>query len=334
MRTQLITRVIRAYGYASGEVLAPQKGYRNEAYPVILKDGPTINCILYKSEPGILRKIYNANRVADYVGTQGFPARQTYDPRIICMRSSSLVKYAALYTYLPGHTIPWEAYTMQHIKLLGKTLSDMHVSLRSLPQMRLPNVVDEYNQIVDRMRGYFHEVGVTRALTTALRLRISKDLLASVPRLLQMCRQLPGQQALHMDFVRSNILFDTDADEQVIMSGILDFEKTAWGHPYFDIARTLAFLLVDCKHKTDRQVRKYFLQSGYTKRGASAYRPYSFMHDDCQQDVLECLLDLFLVYDFYKFLRHNPYEYLSENQHFVRTRDILLQRGWLQQIEA
>ena len=42
--------------------------------------------------------------------------------------------------------------------------------------------------------------------------------------------------------------------------------------------------------------------------------------------LLEPLLDAFLLYDFYKFLRHNPYESLSANEHFTRTRDLLLAR--------
>jgi Ser/Thr protein kinase RdoA (MazF antagonist) len=42
------------------------------------------------------------------------------------------------------------------------------------------------------------------------------------------------------------------------ITGIIDFEKTAAGPRIFDIARTLAFLLVDCKAKTPAQVTNYF----------------------------------------------------------------------------
>jgi len=123
-----------------------------------------------------------------------------------------------------------------------------------------------------------------------------------------------------MDFVRGNILFD----EGVHITGVLDFEKASHGHPLFDIARTLAFLLVDCKYKTEAQVRKYFLLSGYNKRGTGDFKITAM-----NARLLEQLVELFLLYDFYKFLRHNPYEALPQNEHFVRTQALLLQRQLL-----
>ena len=117
-----------------------------------------------------------------------------------------------------------------------------------------------------------------------------------------------------MDFVRGNILFDGSD-----ITGILDFEKTAMGHNFVDIARTLAFLMVDCKFKTVDKVVKYFLYSGYHKRGQ--------MKDVGDKAILNQLIEMFLVYDFYKFLRHNPYESLHLNEHYVRTNHILDKRG-------
>jgi Ser/Thr protein kinase RdoA (MazF antagonist) len=132
---------------------------------------------------------------------------------------------------------------------------------------------------------------------------------------------LPAKQPLHMDFVRSNILFEAvpAGDFNMSISGILDFEKAAYGHPLFDIARTLTFLLVDCKYKAPDKVRKYFLGSGYIKRGA-AMLPSKHM------SILEPALNLFLFHDFYKFLRHNPYESLPDNEHFMRTAQLLIPR--------
>jgi aminoglycoside phosphotransferase (APT) family kinase protein len=117
-----------------------------------------------------------------------------------------------------------------------------------------------------------------------------------------------------MDFVRGNILFSGFE-----ITGILDFEKTALGHPIMDMARTLAFLLVDCKYKTEEKVNKYFVQSGYTKRGANK--------ETINDDDRGLLVEMFLLYDLYKFLRHNPYESLYENEHYIRTKDILVKYG-------
>jgi Ser/Thr protein kinase RdoA (MazF antagonist) len=123
----------------------------------------------------------------------------------------------------------------------------------------------------------------------------------------------PSQQPLHMDFVRGNILFDDDK-----ITGILDFEKASLGHVIMDVSRTLAFLLVDCKYKTPEKVRKYFLKSGYFKDTGGKI---------INLKLMDLLIEMFLTYDFYKFLRHNPYESLLQNQHYLRTRDILINLG-------
>jgi hypothetical protein len=80
--------------------------------------------------------------------------------------------------------------------------------------------------------------------------------------------------------------------------------------------RTLSFLYVDCKYKTLDQVKKYFIYSGYQKRGLSTLEHTGIL--------LTHLVDFYLMYDLYKFLRHNPYESLNLNEHFKRTKDILI----------
>nr|AIA11076.1 Phosphotransferase enzyme family [uncultured bacterium] len=324
----LLEDVVKAYDLPVRRILPPQKGYRNRSFPIQLKDGAYVNFILYKEELGILEVIRSANRVSAYAADRGFPSRRPLGP-IACLRGASgRTKYGALYDYLSGHTIPWEAYTMDHLKLLGKTLGDLHAVLRPLSRKALPAVTDIYAGIVDRMTRYLADPGVQAALQHKLGLRLAPAQFQKYRRLLDACAALPRQQALHMDFVRGNILFNDEpattrpSDLKVTISGILDFEKTAFGHPLFDIARTLAFLLVDCKFKTGDKVRKHFLFSGYARRSQASLPN--------QPELLDALIDLFLTYDFYKFLRHNPYEALPANEHFVRTKQLLAQRGLLQ----
>jgi Ser/Thr protein kinase RdoA (MazF antagonist) len=321
MGEALIARILQAYGLENYTVGIPQKGYRNQAYPVFLPDGTILNLMLYKSEPGMLQRIRNANRVADYLAAQGFPARRTASTKILQLKAGAYCKYGALYTYLPGHTIPWEGYTQDHIKLVGKTMSDMHAALTTMDTARLPDITEEYLGIVEHMRAYFNNAPVQRALAEKVLLRIDATVFDQFTQLLVGSRLLPGSQPLHMDFVRSNILWNNaPADDfKVSVSGILDFEKTACGHPLYDIARTLAFLLVDCKYKSPDKVKKYFLGSGYIKRGAAVLPAQ-------HSALLEPLVGLFLFYDFYKFLRHNPYESLPDNEHFMRTAELLITR--------
>jgi Ser/Thr protein kinase RdoA (MazF antagonist) len=326
---QLIRRILDAYGVSCAELYERQMGYRNRSFPFRQANGAMSNLILYKSEPHILTKIHNANAVSDYLAVQGFPTRATLSPKIIRLKSATTLKYGAIYSYLPGTTIPWEAYTMKHLKLLGLSMGQMHQSLAymSLP-VALPDVSDEYRAIVGRMQTYFAKDSVIQALRSKLGLEMNRERFEAYPRLLDYAGRHSGRQVLHMDFVRSNLLFGTGPAHLSLgtttISGILDFEKTAFGLPVFDIARTLAFLLVDCKYKTGANMRKYFLLSGYRKRAGQIIE---------HSELLEPLVNLFLTYDFYKFLRHNPYESLSQNEHYTRTRDLLGVRGLVRQID-
>lgn len=332
MDSALLHRIAAAYGLPEARILPPQKGYRNAAYPLQLPDGRMYNLILYKSEPGVLTKINNANHISNFLAARRFPARHTMSSRIIHLQAGPRHKYGALYNYLPGHTIPWEAYTQAHLKLLGKTMSDMHQALQTQRLITPVAVTDEYQAITTRMERYFAQPQVIEALARKLRLIVPARRARHFHTLLGHCHGLPGQQPLHMDFVRGNILFE-EKQKGVAITGILDFEKTTTGHPLFDIARTVAFLLVDCKYTPEEKVRKYFLHSGYHKRGAMPLHNFKVHTRTRASSLLEALVNLFLYYDLYKFLRHNPYEYLAQNEHFVRTRDLLVRRNIITMIE-
>ena len=327
-------RVLRLYGLHAREIRPGQKGYRNTSYPIILEDGQIVNFIVYKIEAGILDKMRLANEVGDFLHTSGLPARRTYDQRIVRLKQGRTTAYGALYEYLSGQTIPWEAYTKAHIKLVGAAMALMHAKLRGFDRSA-PRVTDEYRAILARMEGYFSSPEVAAAMGKKLNLQINSAIHRRLTGLLSVCDTLPDQQLLHMDFVRGNLLFriptpeDVLVEDGVALSGIIDFEKVAYGHPLFDIARTLAFLLVDCKSRLPEKVRKYFLYSGYQKRGRMS--PVLIVKSNARSlALLDELADLFLLYDFYKFLRHNPYESLHENEHFVRTRDMLTERKMVQ----
>ncbi|MBI2797763.1 phosphotransferase [Candidatus Saccharibacteria bacterium] len=325
MYQKALPRALQAYGIQYSNLLPAQKGYRNESYPVLLKDkAKTINLIFYKRDSDILERIKNANRVSEFVADSGMPARQRADERILTLHWANGVGYVAVYNYLPGQTIPWEAYTQKHLKLLGKTMSDMHSVLSKLDQDKLPNVAEECMSLLERMNAYFESSDVARAMQSKLQLSIDLSVLTKLKKVIDAASMLPAQQPLHMDFVRSNILFNTEGGELKV-TGIIDFEKAAFGHPVFDVARTLAFLLVDCKYKDAIKARKYFLYSGYAKRGAAKLAQVHVKYDGQSHNLREELVKFFLIHDFYKFLRHNPYEFLAQNEHFVRTQEILLQ---------
>lgn len=331
MYERVLPKVLRKFGLNYRRVMSAQKGYRNEIWPIELDDGSMVAVTFFKQELGIFDRVRRADMVSQHALQQGLPIKRRVDLRTLVIRSDDRTIHVALYDYLPGATIPWEAYTMKHIKLLGMALGRLHVCLRDVSLVeQLPSVYDEYGEILMRMRVYFDTTGVISALGEKLRLQIRTDILDHYVQLLNTYRTMQGQSVLHMDLVRGNVLFD-DATidsplriEGLSISGLLDFEKTAKGHPVVDVARSLAFLLVDCQTKSSEQITHYFIDSGYIKRGEAS----SVVGGERLWEFVE----LFWIYDFYKFLRHNPYESLLENHHFICTRNILLRRNMISYI--
>ncbi len=333
-KPELIHKILDMYGITYKHLLPPTRGYRNESWPLRLESGKMLNLMLYKSESDALKKINLANDVASHL-LPFMPVRTLYDKRIVQMRSGTYIKFAALQMYLPGNTIMWDAYTMEHIKLLGMAMANMHRQL-SLHK-RVNGSVDthvELLQTLDKIEQYFSSAQVLQVVEGKLYISMYQlsCYIDIIKKVLISTGKLSGQHMLHMDFVRSNVLFSESP--KLHISGIIDLEKTSYGHPSFDLARTTAFLIVDCKYKTEEQVRKYFIRSGYNKRGKQKIKSHYITLRNNRIYVLDILIDFFLLHDFYKFLRHNPYESLCMNEHYVRTRDKLTERGILGHIKA
>lgn len=314
-----LNQILEAYGYPDIQKGSPASGYRNTSWPITTRHG-VLNLIIYKNEPAIVEIIKRLNAIGLALRKSDLPIRYPVDSRILQIKSGQTYLYSGLYNYLPGQTIPWEAYTMAHLKLLGKALNDLHSEMKHI-HLEAPSVTDICLEHVNEMKQYFSNAGVRSALAGKLKITDFSHVFAVFSEKLYEYAKLPNPQLLHMDFVRGNILFE-GSREQLHISGILDFEKAATGHPLFDIARTLAFLLVDCKYKSEEKVRKYFLISGYQKRGKAAQK----LTNTQEMPLLELLINFFLTYDLYKFMKHNPYESLGQNEHFVRTLTILQQR--------
>lgn len=329
MYAQYVEAVLNKYSLSYQQIFPAQKGYRNESYRVELIDGTSVNLLFYKQEYNILHTIELVDKLGELLTNKGLPVRTRLDNRTLQLASLSKRIYVGLYNYLDGNTIAWDAYTMEHLKLLGAMMARLHHAMQDIVTM--PNnqpVTEVYSNILNDMKLYFGSNGVKSAMHKKLHIDFDESILSYFQQLLNNCSMLSNQQWLHMDFVRGNVLFN-QKHGQLDISGVIDFEKAAIGHPWFDIARTLAFLLVDCKYKTANQVEKYFLYSGYFKRGNAELAHIHIKTHASNQTLLYELVKLFWLHDFYKLLLHNPYEYLKDNEHYVRTQDMLLQSNMI-----
>jgi Ser/Thr protein kinase RdoA (MazF antagonist) len=321
---------LKYYGLSFARLDFVQSGYRNTSHIVETSTGLLCNLLVYKREEAIVERIQRINALSSHLHDSGLPVRYPLDDRILRLKGVSRERYASLYSFEHGATIAWEMYSMKHIKLLGMAMSRLHGSAQTYGG-EMPRVSDEYRLILERMEHYFADPHIARAMQQKLSTTQTGSFY-KLGALLDETDALPNQQPLHLDFVRGNVLFrqaeehDTLVVDGLALSGILDLEKAASGHPLYDLARTYAFLLVDCD-KPPEKIHKYFLHSGYVKRGGGVANLFAGASNS---RLFEQLVTLFLFYDFYKFLRQNPYESLSDNHHFVRTRDILIERKVLQ----
>ncbi len=357
---KLIKLILKQYHLEAKKIYPPQKGYRNIIIPLDLEsplqsalgssqqNWTKISLVLLKDEPKIINRTRRAHQINQYLIKKDFPVRQPIlsqtnsTKALLKISDGDKTRYACLYTYLPGTTINWEAYTRRHLKLAGQVMSHLHQTLAnsSLKPAKFTDANRHLGRLLAHMRKYFQRTDVPSALARKLNLKVNLNQLTHYEGLIEALSKIEEKQIIHFDFVRSNLLFSRlgpstinqqnlnqfafnfeakNCEKQrgkkyLTMTGILDFEKSAYGPKIIDIARTLAFLLVDCKYKTEIKIRKYFLHSGYRKRGAS-----SLQH----LNLLNPLVEFFWLFDFYKFLLHNPYQFLPKNEHFKRTQQFL-----------
>ena len=329
MNEDLVKRAINFFGIQPAHIHNVEKGYRNSSYHFTSVEGHDLNLIFYKNESGILDRIKRADQVSELAFSRGLSVRHLYDTRILTLKNNHKTIYARLYHYLPGQTIAWEMYSMKHIKLLGQAMSDLHSAIKdSRAQLPLAS-----NELLDQhayISEYFANPSIQKAVQTKLQLRINQSIFDQFKQTILIANELPSQP-LHLDLVRGNILYSSHKLEackntadpiwqisDLTISGLIDFEKSARGHVIFDLARSYAFLLADCANKTPDKIYKYLIHSGYNKRGSS--------YADFDRHLFDGLVSYYLFYDFYKFLEHNPYEFLNQNHHYLRTRDILIDR--------
>lgn len=318
MFNKLVEKILTELNLKVKKRLPSKKGYRNTSIPIITENNETLNIIIYKKEKGIKKRILTANSVSNYLFSKQIPTRKS-----LYMLESGNGRIIGIYNYLEGKTIFWEQYTRECIKELGKLMSDIHFKLNDFNDIKkIPDIKEVTLNTFGYIERYFQKDGVVSALKHKLFLEINNEKIEDIGKKIKTFES-KDIGVLHMDFVRSNILFDSDTNPKEIV-GVIDWEKVAFGPYIFDIARTLAFLLVDCKYKKRRKIYKYFIKSGYLKRGKNK---------NISLKGLDFLLDFYLLYDLYKFLLHNPYEFLNQNEHFLRTRDILVSRNILNVVQ-
>lgn len=285
------------------KVLGKYSGYRNTQIHLQYGNKEYMICI-YKKEKGIKERIDYTDRIM-LLCYPTLPVKQRI--KVLSISPNLII----LYSYLPGSTISWEGYTMKHIKGLGEYMGKLHTILGQIryKDIKLENEIDLSIRHLKEMDKYFKDKGVQEAMKNKLQIYPSFD----IKKYIKVFNELRSMdsQILHMDFVRGNILFNDKKE----ITGIIDFEKCSYGPRVLDIARTFAFLLIDCKYKSEEKIRKYFLMSGYVKRGELKLP---------STKLINILVEYFLLYDFFKFLYHTPYESLKDNEHFIRTRNRLL----------
>lgn len=218
------------------------------------------------------------------------------------------IRLVSLYKFLEGQTIPWEAYTRRHIRAVGRSMHEMHKLWQEYKTKNSIYTWKEYFELdSESLLSYFvkNMSHIERKLSFVVDIDFLKHLIENILHKNKKLHIKNNSQLIHGDFVRGNILFsDEKKDDIYPIVGILDFEKVMYAPIEVDVARTVAFMYVDCKYKTKEDVDYYFFD-GYGKKVNDEY--------------CSILINYFLYRDLWKLLACNPYESLKENEHYVRT---------------
>jgi Ser/Thr protein kinase RdoA (MazF antagonist) len=314
------------------------QGYMNHVLQVDINAARYVvviyNSMRYRGQSGV-DFISELSRISEYLNAKNFPARRAilakrgvFVSQMLLEGQNSNPHLVGLYEYLPGNTLEWDGYTRRHLRALGEKMGQMHNLLSEYNSGKRPSAIQEWPEYFERdNKRLMTYIGKhTKSITKKLQLKVH---LNEVEKLIKTLGQQIGEiplrsQLIHCDFVRGNILFsETKLNNTYPIIGVLDFEKMLYGPVIVDVARTLAFLLVDCRYKTEAEILKYFLHEGYIVLGKGSVL-----------SVLE--LDPYMVYfwlrDFWKFLECNPYEDLKKNYHFNKTVEILMEKKLLSAI--
>lgn len=279
------------------------------------------------------------DKIAELLREKGIPSRVAIksdkEERVINLYGVEFhdkKRYFSLFELLSGKTLPWEAYTRRHLRSLGMMQGKIHSAFLDIYEEL--NVVEiglipTWSQYIKsdsgRLQNYLEKNNETILNKLDIELSIQK-IQNSINNVSSFsCPYNDPEyksQLIHGDFVRGNILFsDIKSDLIYMITGVMDFEKLMLANSEIDIARTLAFLIVDCKFKTVEDIIKYYLNEGYNTLGTV---------DNRQKKILFSKLENYMIYfwlrDFWKYLESNPYEDLLNNEHFMRTIKLLAER--------
>lgn len=299
--------------------LYSESGYRNKNIKLI-SNNKTFNFVIYKNDIQDIQRIDAINSFSNHLSNLKFPTRKT----IKTAKGESVIKVAfknknylaCLYNYLDGHTIPWEEWNRKHLTLLGQFMATMHIEAQEYKKEGLRLQKKIINKLIERQEDYFERYGIADAINSKLGVSLNKK---KIDKLFKLVGELDekDETILHMDLVRGNVLFKEE-NNNVKLSGVIDFEKVAIGSIEYDLARTFAFLLVDCKFKAPKEIENYFLKS-YLK----------IYKNKIDKKKFQILVNFFLLFDMYKFLIYTPFEALNNNEHFIRTKNLLISTGML-----
>jgi Ser/Thr protein kinase RdoA (MazF antagonist) len=268
-----------------------------------------------------LTEAYSAAALLDSAGIPVRTAIPNNSGQLITqidLQNSNNPHLFGLYNYLPGRTLPWEGWTRRHLRALGRVMQRIHKtwSQCSSDFQYIPRWTDYLKKDSSMLIDYLTE----NSATIKRKLNISIDT-RKISNLAIKIDTKSNYQLTHNDLVRGNILFGKRKYKYVYpITGIIDFEKTMYAPVIVDIARTYAFLLVDCKYKTDLEIKKYYLDEGY----------FAFKKETPPMfESLENFVIYFWLRDLWKFLSRNPYEDLKKNYHYTQTVERLNKAGFL-----
>lgn len=288
-----IAQIVKKYypklieGQKQISVFAIEQGFMNNVYKICIGDKSYIAIFYNKNRynnsyaKNFLEEI---NNICLFLKSNSIPCRVTNN-QIVQVDG----RFLGIYDFIEGKTLSWEAYTRRHLTSLSETMNKMHTVLQDYKGTRYIPSWNDYLPIdYKKLHKYYTENLPT--IETKLGIKIEIEKIESLYKNI-INRPVSNKQLVHMDFVRGNILFDNNYK----ITGILDFEKMLIGDTQLDRARTYAFLVVDCKYKTKEQIDYYFGKGDKN------------------------LVEYFWLRDFWKFLSCNPYESLSQNEHYQGT---------------
>lgn len=273
----------------------------------------------YKRNTNNITKLKDANDVSHLVSKQLFLFAdyifsKEYDP-IVELDEGNI---GTLFSHSEGEFLMPSNITPEHFQKLASFSYDFHkigydLYDQSFTIKQIENVGSILRRNSDKIRSELDEDGTHYMLENKFGVKLDLDMLnlnlSHVENIVERLK-LSKPTILNMDANFENITFSKDESGKLVISNVV-LDRVLTGHPCFEIGKTISRLMIHLNLNSTQELKKIFTDKAEDKTLL-------------REEVIDTLVDFYLINMFYKFVRNEAYR--DQEERFELLKNKLIKR--------